>query len=127
MFAPEAAQLWRALFPAADPTTLGPAQRAGEFSAELWRIYRGGRTCFHRALHASARDIGTVYGHARRDPLPGCDHSLMDKSTPHSTQVGLPNVLSGEAAARRGLFSLLCPNTQSLCLWLYGYNQVGRH
>src|SRR3954447_25273902 len=127
MFAPEAAQLSRALFPAEDPATLGPGPRAGESSAVLWRIYLGGRTCFRRAPRATARDSGTACGHARRDQSPGCGNSVTDKSTPLSTQEEWPNVLSGAAAARRGLFFLRCPNIQSLCPSLYGYNQVGRH
>ena len=81
-------------------------------------LCRAGRTCFRRALRASARDSGTACGHVRRDLLPECGHSVTDKSTPQSRQAEWPNVLSGAAAARRGLFFLPCPNTQSFCLSL---------
>src|SRR6266480_6566947 len=124
MFAPEAARSLPALFVAADPAISGPEQLADEYLVAPWQTGRAGRTCFHRALRASARDIGIASGYARPSPSPGCGHSLTDKSKPQSTLVEWPNVLSGAAAARRGLFFLPCPNTRNLCLSLCGCNQA---
>src|SRR5213595_3046081 len=117
----------RALFPAADPAISGLEQLAGEYLEGLWRIERGGRTCFRRAPRAIARDSGTACGNARRDRSPGCGHLPTDKSKPLSRQAEWPYVLSAAAAARRESVFLPCPNTRSLCLSLCDCSQAVRH
>src|SRR6476659_8920496 len=116
MIAPEAARSLPALFAAADLVISSHEQLGDEYLAALWQTGQGGRTCFHHALRASARDIGIASGHARRDRLLECDRLMRDRSRHPSTPAGWPNVLSGAAAAPRGLFFLPCPNNRSLCL-----------
>src|SRR5437588_268648 len=90
----------RALFPAADPAISGLEQLAGEYLEGPWRIERAGRTCFRRALRASARDSGTACGHVRRDLLPEYDRLVRDRSRRPSTPAEWSNVLFGAVAAR---------------------------
>src|SRR5436309_12567752 len=111
MFAPEAARSLPALFAAADPAISNPEQFAAQCLEELWQIVPAGQTYFHRALRASARDVGIASGHAHPDLLPEYDRLVRDRSRRPSTPAEWSNVLSGPAAARRGLFFLPCPNT----------------
>src|SRR4249919_4396642 len=127
MFAPEVARSLPALFAAAAPVISGHEKLGDEYLAALWQTGQGGRTCFHHALRASARDIGIASGHAHPALLLEYDRLMRDRSRHPSTPAGWPNVLSGAAAAPRGLFFLPCPNNRNLCLSLCACNQVDRH